>query len=448
VAGAGVRVNEGERDLANGLADAAFQRLFETGEAGEDSLPEGAARHEPRNAAVHVLSLSLTKLADGLLDPKLVLSWLVGALGAPALFAGLLVPIREAGALLPQLFAAAAVQAQRRRGWIWATGSLVQGVAALGIALTGLTLTGAVAGALICLCLAVLAVARSFCSASYKDILGRTVAQTRRGTVTGLAASTGSVGVVVFAGYLIWVGGPEATALLAAIALAALFWIVAAMIFYTLKEIPTEPEGGSRGEGPLAALRHLRDDPGLARFVIVRGLLTATALAPPFLVLMAGERQGAGLGDLGVLVLASALASLVSSYIWGREADRSSRRVLIYAGLLGALALGGAAALWALEAFGTIWVASGVLFALMIAYHGVRQGRSTYLVDYAPEDQRAAYTAVANTLIGTLLLVAGAFGGVASLVGAVWAVVGFAVMCALAAILAIGLPEAEAPPEG
>ena len=43
-----------------------------------------------RNMATHVASLSFTKLADGLIDPKLVLSWLLTSLGAPAALIGLL----------------------------------------------------------------------------------------------------------------------------------------------------------------------------------------------------------------------------------------------------------------------------------------------------------------------------------------------------------------------
>jgi len=80
---------------------------------------------------------------------------------------------------------------------------------------------------------------------------------------------------------------------------------------------------------------------------------------------------------------------------------------------------------------------------LMIAYHGVRQGRSIYLVDMAPEGQRLAYSAVANTAIGVLLLGAGVFGAVASVAGAEVTLGLFAVMSALASVVAYGLDEAE-----
>ncbi|WP_397544257.1 hypothetical protein [Roseovarius salis] len=152
-------------------------------------------RGEARNGVVHVIALTLTKTADALIDPKLVLSWLLTALSAPGAMIGLLVPVREAGALLPQLALARRVEASPQRKRFWVVGSAVQGIAAFGIAAAALLLSGAVAGAVIAVCLAVLAVARSASSVSYKDALARTITKRRRGAVTGLAASVSSVSV-------------------------------------------------------------------------------------------------------------------------------------------------------------------------------------------------------------------------------------------------------------
>lgn len=47
-------------------------------------LPAGAFCEQPRNIALHVASLSLTRVGEGLADAKLVLAWLLDAIGAPA----------------------------------------------------------------------------------------------------------------------------------------------------------------------------------------------------------------------------------------------------------------------------------------------------------------------------------------------------------------------------
>lgn len=393
---------------------------------------------EARNGLRHALSLSMTKIADGLIDPKLVLSWLLTALGASAVYAGALVPIREAGALLPQMPLAGLVARTARRKWIWVFGSMGQGIGAALIALSALTLEGAAAGIAVCGALAFLALCRAACSVSYKDILGKTVSKSRRGAVTGLAGSASSVGVFLFALLLMSGLAQSQGVVIAAIALAALLWGCAATLFASITEEASETESTSDADFSI-----LKDHPMLRRFILVRGLLVSTALAPPYLVVLGGSAGEDTLGQLGALVLASSVASFVSSYIWGRLADRSSRTVLSLCGTIGGLAMLAAVALWATGMASQIWAMPVVLFILMIAYHGVRQGRSTYLVDLAPEDKRAAFAAVSNTVIGGLLLVAGVLGGGAALIGAQATLVVFAIMAFCAALMAIRLEEVE-----
>ncbi len=403
-----------------------------------DTLEEAARQSEAANGLRHAASLAMTKVADGLIDPKLVLSWLLMSLGAPAVYAGALVPIREAGALLPQIAFAGWVQGMAQRKWAWVLGSAGQGGCAVLIVLCALTLEGSAAGLAICASLGGLALFRSLCSVSYKDILGKTVGQARRGAITGLAGSASAVGVIVFAVLLISGLAQDRFAVILAITLAAVLWGLGALVFSTLHEVDSAPNGTMT-----APFSVLRNNPVLWRFIIVRGLLTATALAPPYFVILGGGEDANALGGLGALVLASALASLLSSYVWGRFSDRSSRQVLMLTGIVGALAIMFAVGLAIAGLAQAIWAMPAALFVLMIAYHGVRQGRSTYLVDASPENQRSAYAAVANTVIGVLLLVAGVAGGGAALFGPKMVLVLFAVMAAAAAIIAYGLPEAE-----
>ncbi|MCX7560566.1 MFS transporter [Sulfitobacter sp. F26204] len=403
-------------------------------------LSEAQVKREPANFLRHAVSLSMNKVADGLIDPKLVLSWLLAHLGASSFFVGLLVPIREAGALLPQLFTAPRVQAMRRRKWAWVAGSIGQGAAAAGIVLVALTLSAEAAGALICAFLAVLAVARSVCSVSYSDVLGKTVGQSRRGAATGTATSLGAGAVVLFALLLMSGLVERAVLVVVAIGLAALLWLAAGLVFSTLWE---EPVPGEKRSATFAQLKILFHDPQLRRFIWARGLLTSTALAPPYIVLL-GAQAGQGTFDrLGALVLASSIASFLSSWVWGRLADSSSRRVLMFSGMLGGLALGAAIVLDLAGATQMIWVLPLVLFVLMIAYHGVRQGRVIYLVDMAPKHNRATYTAVSNTMIGIVLLGSGVFGALASLAGAKATLLIFACMAFASIIVTKGLEDID-----
>jgi len=272
--------NTPDRDTA----DVVFEML-----TGEDAgrvcadIPERACREQPRSFVTHVAALGLTKTADGLIDPKLVLSWLLAHLGASAGLIGLLVPVREAGALLPQLVTAGWLRALPRRKWAWAAASLTQGLATLGIALVALTMTGAAAGWAILALLAILAVARSVASVTYKDVLGKTVDKARRGTATGTATSLSAVGVIAFA--LVLMSGmiDRPMLVVGALLLAAGLWVVAAALFATLAEAAGATEGGGTAlDFARDAFGTLRRDAQLRRFIATRGLLIATALAPPY----------------------------------------------------------------------------------------------------------------------------------------------------------------------
>ncbi|TVQ61532.1 MAG: MFS transporter [Phycisphaerales bacterium] len=410
-------------------------------------IPEEACQEQPRNFTVHVASLTLTKAGDGLADPKLTLAWLLTALGAPAGMIGLLVPVREAGSLLPQLVTAGVLRKLPVRKWAWALGSVAQALALIGIAATAFTMEGPAAGAAIIGLLAVFAVARSVCSVTYKDVLGKTVSKATRGTATGSAA-TASAGVVLAFGALLSFGIIPLTVPNVAIVLlvAAGCWLAAAALFATLAEAPGSTEGGQ--SALRVAVRQvglLRTDAPLRRFIVTRGLLTATALAPPYVLAMSGVDGDNGLGRLGPFLIASATASLVSSYIWGRMSDRSSRRVMILAGVIGAATMAGAAVAGLAGVGGAtgLWLFPTLLFVLMIAHQGVRVGRATHIVDMATEETRAAYTALSNTAIGVLLLAAGATAAVAQRFGFEATLLLFAGMSALAALSATRLDEAQ-----
>ncbi|WP_439562256.1 MFS transporter [Roseinatronobacter sp.] len=425
----------------------AVQTAFETLTSDDDGrvckdISDAACKEQPANFLRHAGALGLSKAADGLADPKLVLAWLMTHLGAPAGLVGLLVPVREAGALLPQLFTAARIRAMGQRKWAWTGAAAGQGIGAAIILLAALTLSGVYGGLVVLAGLALIALSRSVASVAYKDVLGKTIARTRRGTVTGLAGSGAAAVTLCFAAVLMVFSDARAVIVLAALGLAAVSWAVAAAIFAGLAEERGASDGGANGwRAAIENLRYLREDSQLARFILARGLLTSTALAPPYLVVMASGAGGAALEGLGALVAASALAGLVSSYFWGRLADISARKVLILTGLTGAGALALALGFNAAGLAQTFWALPLALFVLALAHQGVRLGRSTYLVDMAHQDRRAIYTAISNTIIGVLLLASGIFGAIAALAGPQATLILFTLMALGGAWVAYDLTE-------
>lgn len=407
-------------------------------------IPEQACDEQPRNFSTHILSLSLTKSADAFVNPKLILSWLLTTMGAPAYFIGLLVPVREAGSLLPQLFIAETIRSLALRKYAWVLGSLIQGLSAAGMGIAVMILDGSVLGITIVSLLGLLALSRSMCSVSYKDVLGKTVSKAKRGTATGAASSLSAGLVIIYALVISLEVVDKLTLLTIGLFLAAGFWIIAGALFSTLEEQKGATEGGAN----LFILArknfsYLYTDRELGLFILTRALLIATALAPPFMLALNAEQMDNTIGGLGSLLLASSLASLVSGYIWGRLADISSRKVLLLSGF----SAGSALVLTVLAASHQLlqkdWVLPLLLFALMIAYEGVRMGRSIHLVDIADQDKRAIYTALSNSIIGLFLLLGGLFSFISHWYGEKTVLFIFALMSFLAMLPAYLMKEAQ-----
>ncbi|MFN4262703.1 MAG: MFS transporter [Thioalkalivibrionaceae bacterium] len=411
-------------------------------------IPEAACRAQPKNYVIHLVTNTLTKIGDELASARIVLAWLLGALGAPAAFAGFLVPIRESGSLLPQLLIAAQIRAREIRKGFWILGAFGQGAAVAGMAVVALTLEGTAAGFAILALLVVFSLSRGVSSVAAKDVLGKTVAKTQRGGVMGYAAAAAGVvtlGVGVF--FFLYDPSNGGIAVFAALlAIAAGLWFLAGTLFWRLEEQPGATEGGANALAEaLAQLRLLRDDRPFAHFVLTRALLMSTALALPYYVLLAEEVSSGDFVTLGLLIIATGLAQSLSSPFWGRFSDRSSRIVLMLSGALATLVGAVTVALvWTLGVDALAgWVFAVLFFVLGVAHAGVRLGRKTYLVDLGDETNRAAYTAVSNSVIGVLLLVGGFFGLVAQLAGTEVAILALAVLSGAGVVSAARMQEAE-----
>ena len=96
--------------------------------------------------ADNTVKVRLKGACSGCPSARLTLPWLLGALGAPTAFVGFLVPIREAGVLVPQLMVAAFIRRMPIRKTVWMAGALLTAGALVLMALSARSLSGATAG--------------------------------------------------------------------------------------------------------------------------------------------------------------------------------------------------------------------------------------------------------------------------------------------------------------
>lgn len=396
---------------------------------------------QKRNAARIIAALTCTKLGDVLINPKTVLTWLLTQMGVAGGLVSLLVPIRESGSMLPQLFVSGWVKKARRRKHVFVAGAMMQALAVAAIGAAALWLSPTAAGVAVLVSLAAFSIARSFCSISGKDVLGRAIPKGSRGRVGGTAATIAGVLSTTAALALILVREDADVRTLAGVVLgASLLWLVGGWIYSGVDEPPDEGETDSKSDGVLGRIVLVRDDRRFRKFIVARVLLLGTALASPLMVVLAGN-QGGSLVALGAFVIASGVATTSSSFLWGKLSDQASHLAMALGG--GIAALVGALA-WVIGYWSPSWSAHplvwpGIFLIFNVGYAGVRLGRKTWVVDAAAGDRRTDYVSAANTIIAVAILIFGAVSAPLQAISPLVPLATYSCLCLLGALAALRL---------
>ena len=355
------------------------------------------------NARWLVASKVATQLGDLLCNAKTTVTWLMLAAGAPAGLVGLLVPVRESGSMLPQVFIAPWVARIEPRKRVAIAALVAQAIAAVLLAGLDSSTWGVVAGVCVIATIGVLSLARAFTSLASKDVLARAVPKGARGKVSGRATSLAGLVGLGGAAAALFVHRPESVGLLAmVVGASAIGFGLSALTLLRVEE--TEEKGTAQGK---PRLRDALSEPELRRFVLVRTLLSGSALGGPFIVAL-GREGTTSLQTLSAFVLAGGAASFVSAGAWGRLADVSGRGCMAAGGALATLAAAVVLGTQATRPDLPIWAWAALYFLFTSGYTGVRVGRKTYVVDVSEGDRRTQFIASSNTLVAIALLIIGA----------------------------------------
>ena len=409
-----------------------------------EGISEAACREVPGNFLAIFVSQCLTKIGDAITSAKIVIPWMLAGVGAPAFFAGMLVPIRESGSLLPQLLIGGYVRRHAVRKWFYVIGSVLQGLVVLLLAAVFLYLQGRTAGLAVVGLLVLFSLARGLCSVASKDVLGKCIAKTRRGLLSGYCASAAGLITIAVGAAVLLQTQPSSGELVWLLLVAALCWFIAAIAFARVKEFPGASDGGGNAvKKALASLSILRTDGDFRRFVITRSLLMSSGLASPYLILLVRQSNaGNSLLSLGVFVIAGGIASLIGGVTWGKLADRSSRKLLAGCALLVFFLCAAAGFIASQSDLDATPLLLLLFFLLSLTHDGIRLARKTYIVDMADGNRRTDYVAVSNTLIGVLLLLVGAAGALLAQLSLTVVLGFYGVSSLLAFVMSLRLPEA------
>ncbi|RPJ66117.1 MFS transporter permease [Alteromonas sediminis] len=354
---------------------------------------------------------SLTKLCDVLVSAKTSLPWLLSSIGAPAWLISVLVPIREAGALIPQWPIKQNTSDIRNRLLLWRAGTLVQAVSIGLILPMAIFLPPLGAGVGIVLMLSCMSLGRSLCSLTMKDIQGHNINKGKRGKLNGMATSIS--GLLSLLTALLLVTGESAIgepAILVMIATASALFVVGLPLS---KSLHTHFEKQDSEEELQALVSTLQHNVALKHLVISRCLLLHGALVAPFFVSLSSTQSDQGF-TLPFFICASALAAIVSANLWGQLSDKSA----VFSLRIGSIVCALTCFLFMYLPQWQGWTAIGCFFLLNVGYEGIRNGRKTYVLDIAEGEERTQFVAVGNTIVGVvLLLLGGLYAGLYTWIG-------------------------------
>ena len=411
-------------------------------------ISDQACKVVPKNYFLLIFSSVFTKLGDTLSNPKTVLTWLMSYVSAPVYLISLIVPIRESGSMVPQVFLSKYVKKQPVRKWIWVFGSFLQFLAIASIGFIALNFEGTTAGWLIIIAVIIFSLSRSICSLSSKDVTGKTIPKTRRGKLKGYTVSVSGVLVLAAGLFILYQSKSEQTITFYSylIFFASAMWLIAAVIYSRIKEFPENTDASDNDDTSfISKLKLLKKEAHFRDFVIARSLLLCSALTAPYYILLAQKYIGKEVYLLGLFIIAKGIASIVSSPTWGKLADKSSKNVMAIAVLI---ASGLGIILFFIITYldtvrSLVWLYPVAFFILGIAHGGVRLGRKTYIVDMAKGNQRTDYVSVSNTVIGIILLFTGGLSALVSLISIEGVVLILSIFGILGAYKSYKLPDVE-----
>jgi hypothetical protein len=379
-----------------------------------------------------------------LASATIVLPFIYVAVGAPVVFAGLILPIVQISGLISFLIGAPLLGAPWLRKWYIVLATIIVAAA---MTVVGLAAQVSLADFWIVILFLVVAgvvgMSQGLSGMAFKDLIARVVSEQRRSHL--LFAQTGIAGILTI---LIAFGTrrlvDHTDALdehLEMLWVGILVMLLACVVTAMVRETPLTAGRGSSDrrtskliddpstprlkadDSMTGQFRFVMREGWYRRYLVQRALLLSVELATPFYALHAASQHVHKHGSLSIFVIASSMALVVSGIFWRRVSEKSVRLVFRLAAIIAGMAGGIAIATELDPALQSVWSHGVVFFLIVLARQGSSNARTLYLIRWATDTERPFFMAISGVTIGGLgILAAFFFGALAHLQAAIWPV--------------------------
>jgi MFS family permease len=337
------------------------------------------------------------------IDPSTVIPAFLSTITDSSLVIGLVMAIRPASQLIPQMWAAHYLSGRtQHKSYLMKVASasrIATVLFSLTLFLSGPENKGLMLGAFIVM-FATFWLSEGFLGVSWTDLVAKTIPERLRGRLWGSTQAAGGLGAAL-AGLLVakilsshGLSYPKNFALLAltgGILFSASF---ASLFFVREPHGPAEKQNGSFLEYARDIRRMVRTDAELRRFLLVQVLSAFYNLPFAFYILYAKKVSGLGGGVVGLLLSAQIIGGVVWGAIAGYISDRRSPKAAIILTLLAGITAP-VLALIVKNLPLPVWML--IFFFLGAVSGSIYIGSTNYLLEMCNPTERRTYVGIMNT---------------------------------------------------
>lgn len=351
-------------------------------------------------------------------SPSVVLTYLAVTLDLPILVAGLLVTFRHTAGLFADFFGVAIAQVTQNRKRLVAISDCVVGMNFVLLVLAALYAPKTAIVAAFFAAVVIGSFAREVTALVMTDLISDNLQADSRRNMQYQQMFLAGVGVILLTATSHWALLEHSPivrhATIIAVAIACFFF--SAVLVRTVRDMSERPPSRARkvAEGvkntQLPGLLSkqaliLFRDAWFRKFILVRLLGFAASLSIPFFALMTAIKHEKSDHGLAALIISTAAAIAISSWVWRGLNARSNRLVLVLGASLVAVTGMLLLANHYLEFTNTVFFHAAMMFTATVAIKGVAVAIKLHFMEAAPKEQRLTALAVAKST-GKLFVIA------------------------------------------
>jgi MFS family permease len=302
-----------------------------------------------RNYAVLLGQGVANSAADELTSVKLVLPFLYTSVGAPIIFAGMLVPLSTLAKRAVQILVAPLVSAAPSRKRLMAFAAVAIALAVAVISLTFNVVAVFWVVPIFLVAALIIGAANGLSSLAFQDLIGRILSGEDRSRLLFTQSSLAGLIVVIVAvgAQLLLQPGTSLAAHQELIWLGIGLFMLSALLVMAVREPSAWQPGADSGTGDgggqsVAAKHNFRTVlalPWFGKFLVARTLYLSIELAIPFFSIHAAIFHGNSISGLNAFVIAANVGLMAGGVLWAKIGKDSLERILIPAA--GITAIGG-----------------------------------------------------------------------------------------------------------